>query len=68
MHSQWLLFHYAAKQLGEVIRLHEGEAKDPLLDSVGLLDSNYRNVRNVLQKTRHVLPRLFVGLFSKKRK
>jgi hypothetical protein len=63
-----LLFHDATEQLGEVIRLRAGEAKDPLLDVVGLLESNCRNVRNVLQHTRHLLPCLFVGLFSKKRK
>jgi hypothetical protein len=45
--SQWFLFRDAAEQLGEVIRLYEGEAKDSLLDVVGLLESNYRNVRNV---------------------
>jgi hypothetical protein len=38
------------------------------LDAVGLLESNCKNVKNVLQKARHVLPRLFVGLFPKKRK
>jgi hypothetical protein len=56
------------EQLGEVIRRHAGVAKDPLLDVVGLLELNCRNVKNVLQKARHVLPRLFVGLFPKKRK
>jgi hypothetical protein len=45
--SQWLLFRDAAEQLGQVIRLCEGEAKDSLLDGVGLLESNCRNVRNV---------------------
>jgi hypothetical protein len=39
-----------------------------LLDIVGVLESNWRNVRNVLQQTRHVLPRLFAGLFPKKKK
>jgi hypothetical protein len=39
-----------------------------LLDIVGILESNWRNVRNILQQTRHVLPRLFVGLFPKKKK
>jgi hypothetical protein len=37
------------------------------LDTVGVLESNWRNVRNVLQRTRHVLPRLFVGLFPEKK-
>jgi hypothetical protein len=42
--------------------------KDPLLDVVGVLESKWRNVRNILQRTRHVLPSLFVGLFPKKKK
>jgi hypothetical protein len=42
--------------------------KDPLLDTVGILESNWRNVRNVLQRTHHVLPHLFVGLFPKEKK
>jgi hypothetical protein len=66
--SQWLLFCDAAEQLGEVIRLRAGDAKAPLLDVVGLLESNFRIFKSVLQHTRHVLPRLFAGLFPKKRK
>jgi hypothetical protein len=31
------------------------------------LESNWRVVQDVLQRTRHVLPRLFVGLFPKKK-
>jgi hypothetical protein len=56
-----------AEQLGEIIKLHLDSAKDPLLDTVGVLESNWRNVRNVLQRTRHVFPRLFVGLSPKKK-
>jgi hypothetical protein len=62
------VFRDAAEQLGEIIKLCLDSAKDPLLDTVGVLESNWRNVRNVLQQTRHVLPRLFVGLFPKKNK
>jgi hypothetical protein len=51
MHSQWLLFRDAVEQLGEVIKLRAGLAKDPLLDAIGVLESNYRNARNVLQKS-----------------
>jgi hypothetical protein len=32
------------------------------------MELNWRNVRNVLQQTRHVFPHLFVGLFPKKKK
>jgi hypothetical protein len=62
-----LYFRDAAEQLGEIIKLRLDNTKDPLLDTVGVLESNWRNVRNVLQRTRHVLPRLFVGLFPKKK-
>jgi hypothetical protein len=65
----WLtcIFCDAAEQLGEIIKLRLDSAKDPLLDTVDILELNWRNVRNVLQWTRHVLPRLFVGLFPKKK-
>jgi hypothetical protein len=59
--------HDAVEQLGEIIKLRLDSTKDPLLDTVGVLESNWRNVRNVLQQNRHVLPRLFVGLFLKKK-
>jgi hypothetical protein len=42
-------------------------AKDPLMDIVGILESNWKNGRNILQHTRHVLPRLYAGLFLKKK-
>jgi hypothetical protein len=42
-------------------------AKDPLLDSVDVLESNWRLVRDVLQRTRHVVPCLFVRLFPRKK-
>jgi hypothetical protein len=64
----WLYFHDVAEQLGEVIKLRLGNTKDPLLDTIGVLESNRRNIRNVLQQISHVLPRLFVGLFPKEKK
>jgi hypothetical protein len=36
------IFHDAAKQLGEIIKLHLDNAKDPLLDTIGILESNCR--------------------------
>jgi hypothetical protein len=60
-------FRDPAEQLGEIIKLHLDSAKDPLLDIVSVLESNWKNVRNVLQQTRHVLPHLFIGLFPKKK-
>jgi hypothetical protein len=38
------------------------------MDTVGILESNWRNVRNILQHTQDVLSCLFVGLFPKKKK
>jgi hypothetical protein len=63
----YLYFRDAAEQLAEVMKLHLESAKEPLLDSVNVLELNWRNVRDVLQQTRHVLPPLFVGLFLKKK-
>jgi hypothetical protein len=57
----------AAEQLGEVWKLWLESAEDPLLDSVGVLESNWRLARDVLQQTRHVLTRMFVRLFLRKR-
>jgi hypothetical protein len=36
----WLYFCDAAEQLREVIKLHLGNMTDPLLDVVGVLESN----------------------------
>jgi hypothetical protein len=44
----WLYFRDAAEQLGEFIKLLLGNTKDPLLDTIGVLESNWRNVRNML--------------------
>jgi hypothetical protein len=54
------VFCDAAEQLGEIIKLHLDSPKDPLLYTVSVLESNWRNVRNVLQRARHVLPRLLM--------
>jgi hypothetical protein len=63
----YLYFPDAAEQLGEVMKLCLECAKDPLLDSVDVLESNRRVVRYILQQTRHVFPRLFFGLFEGRR-
>jgi hypothetical protein len=57
----------AAEKLGELWRLRQGNSKDPLLDSVDVLESNWKLARDFLQQTRHVLVHMFVGLFLKKR-
>jgi hypothetical protein len=63
----YLYFWDAAEKLGEVLKLWQESAKDPLLDVVEVLESNWRLARDVLQRTRHVLTRMFVGLFLRKR-
>jgi hypothetical protein len=63
----YLYFCDAAEQLGEVMKLCLECAKDPLLDSVDILESNWRIVRDILQRSSHVLPHLFVGLFLRKK-
>jgi hypothetical protein len=65
--SAYLCFHHAADKLGEVWKLWLESAKDPLLDSVEVLESNWRLARDVLQQTHHVLTRMFVGLFLRKK-
>jgi hypothetical protein len=63
----YLYFYDAAEKLGEVWRLRQGNSKDPLLDAVDVLESNWKLAQDILQRTRHVLIRMFVGLFPKKR-
>jgi hypothetical protein len=65
--SAYLCFRDAAEQLGEVWKLWLESDKDPLLDSVDILESNWRLARDVLQRTRHVLTHMFVGLFPRKK-
>jgi hypothetical protein len=62
-----LYFGDAAEKLGEVWKLRQGNSKDPLLDAVDVLESNWKLARDILQGTRHVLICMFVGLFPKKR-
>jgi hypothetical protein len=62
----YLYFCDASEKLGEVWKLWQGNAKDPLLDAVDVLESNWKLARDVLQRTRHVLICMFVGLFPKK--
>jgi hypothetical protein len=54
-----------AEQIGEIYKLRAEKA--PLLDDVGVLESNCRNARDILQRTRHVLTRLFFEFFPKKK-
>jgi hypothetical protein len=61
-----LCFRDVAEQLGEIIKLCLDNAKDPLLNTVGVLKSNWRNVRNILHDegriatTPDILPPLYV--------
>jgi hypothetical protein len=63
----YLYFCDAVEKLGEVWKLWQGSAKDPLLDAIDMLESNWKLAWDVLRRTRHVLIRMFVGLFPKKR-
>jgi hypothetical protein len=63
----YLHFCDAAEKLEEVWRLRQGNSKDPLLDAVDMLESNWKLARDVLQLTRHVLIHMFVRLFPNKK-
>jgi hypothetical protein len=63
----YLCFYDAEEKLGEFWRLRQASSEDLLLDAVDVLESNWKLARNILQQTRHVLIRMFVGLFSKKK-
>jgi hypothetical protein len=45
----YLYFCDAVEQFGEVWKLRLESAKDPLLDSVDVLESNWRLARDILQ-------------------
>jgi hypothetical protein len=57
----------AAKKIGVSWKLRQPDTEDPLLAEVDLLDSNWKLVQEVLQLTRRVLMRMFVGLWLKKK-
>jgi hypothetical protein len=63
----YLCFYDAAEKLGEFWRLWQASSEDSLLDAVDVLESNWKLARNILQQTRHVLIRMFVGLWPKKK-
>jgi hypothetical protein len=50
-----------AEKIGESWKLRQPNTEDPLLAVVDLLESNWKLVQNVLQLTRNVLIRMFVG-------
>jgi hypothetical protein len=58
-----LAFCDVAEQNGEVFKLHEEKAGDPLFDAIVV--SNCKNATNVVQRTRHVLMRLLGEFFPK---
>jgi hypothetical protein len=64
-----LIFHDAAEQIGEIFKLREDKAEDPLFDAIEVLESNCKNTVNVLQRTRQVLMLPFVDFsLGRKRK
>jgi hypothetical protein len=56
----------AAEKIGVSWKLRQPDTEDPLLAAVDLLESNWKLVQDVLQLTRRVLMRMFVGLWPKK--
>jgi hypothetical protein len=62
------MYHVAAEQIGEVFKLHQYMAEDPLLDAIDVLEANCKNATSVHQCTQHVLTRLFGQFFSKNKK
>jgi hypothetical protein len=63
----YLCFHDAAENIGEFWRLQQASSEDPLLDAMDVLESNWKLVQNILQQTRHILIRMFVGFWPKKK-
>jgi hypothetical protein len=62
-----LCLYGAAEKIGESWRLRQPNSEDPLLAAVDVLESNRKLVQNILQLTRHVLIRMIVGFWPKKR-
>jgi hypothetical protein len=57
----------APEKIGEFWRLPQLNAEDPLMASVDLLESNWKFALDVFWLTRHVLVRIFVRFWPKKR-
>jgi hypothetical protein len=62
-----LPFYGAAEKIGVSLVLRQPDTKDPLLAAVDLLEADWKLVQEVLQLTCHMLTRMFVGLWPKKR-
>jgi hypothetical protein len=60
-----LFLYGAAEKIGVSWKLWQPDTEDHLLAAVDLLDSNWKLVQEVLQPTRRVLMRMFVGLWPK---
>jgi hypothetical protein len=61
------VFCVSAEKIGVSLEPLQPDTEDPLMAAVDLLESNWKLVQEVLQLTRHVLTRMFVGLWPKKR-
>jgi hypothetical protein len=57
----------AVEKIGVSWKFRQPDTKDPLLVAVDLLESNWKLDQDVLQLTRRVLMRIFVGLWPKKK-
>jgi hypothetical protein len=47
--------------------LRQASSEDPLLDVVDVLESNWKLARDILEQTHHMLIRMFVGFWPKKK-
>jgi hypothetical protein len=65
--SPVFVFCATAEIVGLPLGLRQPNTKDPLMAAVDLLESNWKLVQEFLQLTRHMLSRMFVGLWPKKR-
>jgi hypothetical protein len=63
----YLCLYDATEKLGEFWRLWQASFEDPLLDAVDVLESNWKLAQDILQQTRHVMIRMFIGFCPKKK-
>jgi hypothetical protein len=61
------IFCVSAEKVGVSLEPLQPDNEDPLTAAVDLLESNWKLVQEVLQLSRRVLTRMFVGLWPKKR-
>jgi hypothetical protein len=63
----FLFFVLPRRKLGVPLAPLQPDDEDPLMAAVNFLELNWISVQEVLELTRRVLTRIFVGLWPKKR-